>query len=51
MKFHEDCENGMHVYSGELKNALSIDGYPLSSLPTMYTQESDRKYRRSAVRG
>jgi hypothetical protein len=49
VKFHEDCENGMHVYSGELKNALSIDGYPLSSLPTLYTQ--DRKYRRSAVRG
>jgi hypothetical protein len=43
VKFHEDCENGMHVYSGELKNALSIDGYPLSSLPTLYTQ--DRKYR------
>ena len=43
VKFHEDCENGMHVYSGELKNALSIDGYPLSSMPTLYTQ--DRKYR------
>ena len=43
VKFHEDCENGMHVYSGELKNALSIDGYPLSSLPTLYTQ--DRVYR------
>ena len=43
VKFHEDCENGMHIYSGELKNALSIDGYPLSSLPTLYTQ--DRKYR------
>ena len=24
VKYHEDCENSMHIYSGELKNALSV---------------------------
>jgi hypothetical protein len=43
VKFHEDCDNGMPIYFGHLKNALEVDGYPSSSLRTLYAE--DRKYR------